>query len=405
MEKDSLGIIGLEAVVTYVPYLQRSRDFYVNQLDFAEIGHSDENLVRAGKQRTAVFRAGGCTVIAAAPEGVGGRAWRWLQRKPAGVGTIVWQVKDADHAFKILEARGATPIDSVQTFDYSSMAKTGASTPSPIDAVQTFEYSSGTLKMFSITTPFGGTSFRFVERSGKTPLFPGFVATGPDEHESKFGFEAFDHVTTNFETMTPALLWMEHVLGFKRYWDVAFHTSDVSEGAGEGSGLRSVVMWDPESGIKLANNEPWRPHFKNSQINTFAEHNRGDGIQHIAMSVHDILNTVEGLRAQKIPFLDTPDAYYDALPERIEASGIGEIDEDIEELRELGILVDGDDNGQYLLQIFMQEAAGYHNDPEAGPFFYEIIQRKGNNGFGEGNFRALFESIERSGPDAAEARA
>ena len=285
------------------------------------------------------------------------------------------------------------------------MAKTGASTPSPIDAVQTFEYSSGTLKMFSITTPFGGTSFRFVERSGKTPLFPGFVATGPDEHESKFGFEAFDHVTTNFETMTPALLWMEHVLGFKRYWDVAFHTSDVSEGAAEGSGLRSVVMWDPESGIKLANNEPWRPHFKNSQINTFAEHNRGDGIQHIAMSVHDILNTVEGLRAQKIPFLDTPDAYYDALPERIEASGIGEIDEDIEELRELGILVDGDDNGQYLLQIFMQEAAGYHNDPEAGPFFYEIIQRKGNNGFGEGNFRALFESIERSGPDAAEARA
>ena len=376
MTHETLGLLGLEALVTYVTDLERSRDFYIDQLDFAEIGHSGPELDEAARQKSAVFRAGDCTVIATTPAGFGGRAWRWLQRKPAGVGTLVWRVKDADHAFSVLESRGATPIDGVQTFR----------TPE------------GCLKMFSITTPFGGSTFRFVERQGTTPVFPGYVANGPQEHESRYGFHGFDHVTTNFETMAPALLWMEHVLGFKRYWDVSFHTSDVSEQASTGSGLRSVVMWDPESGVKLANNEPWRPHFKNSQINTFAEENRGDGIQHVAMSVRDILSAVEGLRARNIPFLHTPDAYYDALPARIASSGIEAIDEDVESLRELGILVDGDSDGQYLLQIFMQEAAGFHQDPEAGPFFYELIQRKGNNGFGEGNFRALFESIERSAP-------
>jgi 4-hydroxyphenylpyruvate dioxygenase len=91
----------------------------------------------------------------------------------------------------------------------------------------------------------------------------------------------------------------------------------------------------------------------------------------------------------------TPDTYYDALPERLEALGIGALEEDIHELRELQILVDGHGKGSYLLQIFLKDSAGVHHDPEAGPFFYELIQRKGDQGFGAGNFRALFESIER----------
>jgi 4-hydroxyphenylpyruvate dioxygenase len=380
MKNESLGIIGLEAVVTYVPYLERSRRFYVQQLDFAEIGHSSPELNRLGRQRSAVFRAGNCTVIAATPEGRGGRAWRWLQRHPAGVGGLVWAVEDVEHTFRLLEARGATPIDGIQTH------KDG----------------SGTLKMFSITTPLGGATFRFVERRGYESLFPGFVSTGPTEHQSRFGFDRFDHVTSNFETMAPALLWMEHVMGFKRYWDVAFHTSDVDDTGPTGSGLRSVVMWDPDSGVKLANNEPCRPHFRKSQINTFAEEHRGDGVQHVAMSVTDILGAVRGLRSRQISFLDTPAAYYTAMPARLKASGVNQIEESIEELHELGILVDGDKDGEYLLQVFMKEASGHHEDPQAGPFFYELIQRKGNHGFGEGNFRALFESIERGQP-AAEA--
>jgi 4-hydroxyphenylpyruvate dioxygenase len=93
--------------------------------------------------------------------------------------------------------------------------------------------------------------------------------------------------------------------------------------------------------------------------------------------------------------MPTPGAYYDALPERIRTSGIGRIDEDVEALRELGILVDGAGPGAYMLQIFLRDSAGLYHEPDAGPFFYEIIQRKGDQGFGAGNFRALFESIER----------
>ena len=93
--------------------------------------------------------------------------------------------------------------------------------------------------------------------------------------------------------------------------------------------------------------------------------------------------------------MPTPGAYYDALPARIADSGIGRIEERIEELRQLGILVDGAGPGRYLLQIFLRDSAGLYGEPEAGPFFFEIIQRKGDQGFGAGNFRALFESIER----------
>jgi 4-hydroxyphenylpyruvate dioxygenase len=104
---------------------------------------------------------------------------------------------------------------------------------------------------------------------------------------------------------------------------------------------------------------------------------------------------VRGLRARGVDFMPTPGAYYDLLPARLENLGVGTIDEDIGVLRELEILVDGEGKKQYLLQIFLKEAAGLYQDPEAGPFFFEIIQRKGSNGFGAGNFRALFESIER----------
>jgi 4-hydroxyphenylpyruvate dioxygenase len=195
--------------------------------------------------------------------------------------------------------------------------------------------------------------------------------------------------------MTPALLWMEHVLGFERFWTVQFHTSDVAGDAEEGSGLKSVVMIDPKSPVKFANNEPMRPFFKESQINIFAEDHRGDGVQHAALTVGDILSTVRGLRQRGVEFMPTPAAYYDMLPERLSRIGVGSIDEDVATLRELEILVDGEAERKYLLQIFLKEAAMLHADPSAGPFFFEIIQRKGSNGFGAGNFRALFESIER----------
>jgi 4-hydroxyphenylpyruvate dioxygenase len=210
-----------------------------------------------------------------------------------------------------------------------------------------------------------------------------------------FGFEAIDHVTSNFQTMKPALLWLEHVLGFEQMWQVAFHTSDVDPHRKTGSGLKSIVMWDPASGTRFANNEPARPFFRSSQINIFNEELRGDGVQHVAFTVRDIVETVKGLRGSGVTFMPTPGSYYDLLPERIARSGIQTIDEDLGVLRDLEILVDGDHHHAYMLQIFLKESAGLYGDPSAGPFFYEIIQRKGDRGFGAGNFRALFESIER----------
>ncbi len=107
------------------------------------------------------------------------------------------------------------------------------------------------------------------------------------------------------------------------------------------------------------------------------------------------MGAVRGLRAAGVEFMPTPGSYFDVLPERLVQLGVGAIDESIDLLRELEILVDGAKTRQYLLQIFLKEAAGLYHDPEAGPFFFEIIQRKGDQGFGAGNFRALFEAIER----------
>ena len=153
---------------------------------------------------------------------------------------------------------------------------------------------------------------------------------------------------------------------------------------------------DPVSGVKFANNEPWRPFFRSSQINVFNEELRGAGVQHLAITVKDIIGCVRLLRERGLEFMPTPGPYYDALPERLSRLGIGAIDEDVAVLRELGILVDGDGPGKYLLQIFLKESSGLYHEPSAGPFFFEIIQRKGDEGFGAGNFRALFESIERA---------
>ncbi len=371
----ALGIRRIEAIHYYVRDLERSRRFYTEKLDFAEVALSSEGLAQRGRQDALVFEAGACRVICSSPRGRGGRAHRYLEKHPDGVGSVVFEVSDIERAFALLEERGGTPVHDVRT------------TEGP----------AGRFRTFLVTTPFGDTTFRFVERAGAYPLYPGFeVHAAPRGGSNAFGLAAFDHVTSNFETMAPALLWMEHVLGFERFWEIAFHTDDVARRVDEhGSGLRSVVMWDPASGVKLANNEPSRPNFTASQINVFHEEHRGDGVQHVALAVKDIVAAVRGLRARGVAFMPTPPAYYARLPARLQARGVGALEEPLDELRALEILVDSEGAGRYLLQIFLKDSAAAHASPEAGPFFYEIIQRRGDDGFGAGNFRALFESIER----------
>ena len=371
---ESLGILGIDGIHYYVRDLERSRRFYVDRMDFAVIGERGPESSAGDRQRSLAFRAGNCTVVCSAPVGDGGRAARYLRKHPDGIGTIAFRVADVARCFALLEQRGGTPISDVEWIGAANAA----------------------IGTFSITTPFGDTTFRFIERRGDPPLFPGMRPVPESSKPTNmFGLVRFDHVTSNFQTMAPALLWLEHVLGFRHFWDVKFHTRDVRAEIRDGSGLRSVVMWDPASGVKFANNEPYRPNFKRSQINVFNEEHRGDGVQHVALEVRDILGAVRGLRARGVEFMPTPGAYYDNLPARLAELGVGAIDEPVAELRELGILIDGHGSGSYLLQIFLKDSAGLYGSPAAGPFFYELIQRKGDSGFGEGNFRALFESIER----------
>jgi 4-hydroxyphenylpyruvate dioxygenase len=374
-----LGLSRLLGIHYYVRDVERSRRFYTERLDFAETGRSGEALTQSGRQRSLVFEAAGCAVVCSEPIGKGGRAARYLGRHPDGVGTLAFEVEDIERAFVELDRRGANPISEIVTVREGD----------------------GWFKSFSITTPFGDTTFRFVQRQGFPALFPGMeVHAAPQGGTNSFGFTGIDHVTSNFQTMSPALLWLEHVMGFEHFWDVQFHTRDVAKqrparAASHGSGLRSSVMVDPFTGIKFANNEPYRPAFKNSQINLFHEDNRGDGVQHLALGTTDIISAVRGLRQRGVEFMPTPSTYYELLPERLEREGVKRIDEDIRELEELGILVDGQARGAYLLQIFLKDSAGLYGSAEAGPFFFELIQRKGDQGFGAGNFRALFESIER----------
>jgi len=371
-----LGIKRLEGIHYYVRDLERSRRFYTEKLDFAETWRSSLELEQRSGQRSACFSAGAIHVVCSAPLGpvvdAHGRAARFLAKHPDGVGTLTFEVEDAARAFALIDERGGTAIDDVTTFQDDG----------------------GTLRQFSITTPFGDCTFRFREHRGFGSLYPGAVPYHGGGG-NRFGFQQIDHVTSNFQTMKPMLLWLEHVLGFEQMWEVAFHTSDVDPARTTGSGLKSIVMWDPTSQVKFANNEPARPFFKSSQINIFNEELRGDGVQHVALTVTDILTAVRGLRSSGVTFMPTPGSYYDMLPARIAQSGIGTIDEDLDTLRELQVLLDGDHHHAYMLQIFLKESAGLYGDPSAGPFFYEIIQRKGDRGFGAGNFRALFESIER----------
>jgi 4-hydroxyphenylpyruvate dioxygenase len=370
-----LGIRKLTGLHYYVRDLERSRRFYAERMGFSEIGQSSPELEVQGRQRSLVFQAGDVVIACSTPHGSGGRAARYLAKHPDGIGTLAFEVEDIAHTFRTLEASGGTPISEVQTARDEG----------------------GEIATFSITTPFGDTTFRFLERRGYRGLFPGMrLYDSPTGGSNEVGFLGIDHITSNFQTMQPALLWMEHVKGLEPLWEVQFHTRDVAKyELREGSGLRSKVMWDPASGIKFANNEPYRPSFKASQINVFNEQHGGDGVQHVALSVRDILSAVQRLRASGIEFMPTPHAYYQSLPEHLQKIGVGAIEESVEALERLQVLVDGTTAGAYLLQIFLKESSGLYGDKQAGPFFFEIIQRKGDRGFGAGNFRALFESIER----------
>jgi 4-hydroxyphenylpyruvate dioxygenase len=268
---------------------------------------------------------------------------------------IAFEVDDVDWAYKAATDRGAE----------------GAVEP------HWQEDDHGKVRVAAIKT-YGNVVHSLINRDGYQGEFmPGFVER--TEPGDPIGLIEVDHCVGNVELgkMNVWVKWYEDVLGFANL--ISFDDNDIST---EYTSLMSKVMASGNGRVKFPINEP-APGKKKSQIDEYLEFFGGPGVQHVAMLTDDIVHTVSRLRARGVPFLSVPRSYYDVLEERV-----GKIDEDIEVLADLGILVDRDDEG-YLLQIFTKPIT------DRPTLFYEIIHRKGAKSFGKGNFKALFESIER----------
>ena len=242
-----------------------------------------------------------------------------------------------------------------------------------------FEDEQGKVVISAIQT-YGETVHKFVERSEyKGTFLPGFGEPSWKLDVEPVGLEYVDHCVGNVELgdMNKWVKFYEDVMGFKLM--LTFDDKDIST---EYSALMSKVVSNGNGYVKFPINEPAEGK-KKSQIEEYIEFYKGAGVQHIAVLTHDIIKTVGELRSRGVEFLYVPDNYYDDVLDRV-----GEIDEDIAPLKDLNILVDRDDEG-YLLQIFTKPVE------DRPTLFYEIIQRKGAKSFGKGNFKALFESIER----------
>lgn len=228
---------------------------------------------------------------------------------------------------------------------------------------------------------YGETIHMFVERKNYNGVFlPGYVANQGAFNAPETGLLYVDHCVGNvgWNRMNETVAWYEHVMGFANI--LSFDDKQINT---EYSALMSKVMSNGNGYVKFPINEPAEGK-KKSQIEEYLEFYEGEGVQHIAVATNDIVKTVKELKARGVEFLSAPpEAYYSMMPDRV-----GKIDEEIRPLQELGILVDRDEEG-YLLQIFTKP------QQDRPTLFFEIIQRKGAKSFGAGNFKALFESIER----------
>jgi 4-hydroxyphenylpyruvate dioxygenase len=278
-----------------------------------------------------------------------------LARHGDGVQDIAFEVDDVDWSFKTAVERGAKPAKEPWTLRDES----------------------GSVRLAAMHA-YGDTIHTFINRDDFAGHFmPGFRRL--HQPGVSTGLEDLDHCVGNVELgeMNVWVKFYEQVLGFTQL--ISFDDKDIST---EYTALMSKVMSNGNGRVKFPINEPAEGK-KKSQIDEYLEFYGGAGVQHIALNTSDIVTTVTELKRRGLEFLGVPDTYYEMLPDRV-----GHIDEDIKELQKLGVLVDRDDEG-YLLQIFSKPVQ------DRPTVFYEIIERKGAKSFGKGNFKALFEAIER----------
>ncbi|MBT8306435.1 MAG: 4-hydroxyphenylpyruvate dioxygenase [Maribacter sp.] len=354
--EDFLPLLGTDYVELYVGNAKQAAHYYISAWGFQPLAYA--GLETGLKDKVSyVVHQDKINLVLTSPLKSGGEINKHINAHGDGVKAIALWVDDAAKSYHETTKRGA-----------ESYLKP-----------KTVKDENGEVVLSGIHT-YGETVHIFVERSDYDGVFlPGFVGWNPYYKAPDVGLRYIDHMVGNvgWNEMNKWCKFYEEVMGFAQL--VSFDDKDIST---EYTALMSKVMSNGNGRIKFPINEPAEGR-KKSQIEEYIEFYNGAGVQHMAMATDNIIETVTALRDRGVEFLTVPSNYYEDVLDRV-----GEIDEDLAPLKELSILIDRDDEG-YLLQIFTKPIL------DRPTMFIEIIQRKGAKSFGKGNFKALFEAIER----------
>jgi 4-hydroxyphenylpyruvate dioxygenase len=369
--QNPLGLKKIHHVEFYVGNAKQAEFYYRKAFGFSRAGYS--GLETGNREVTSyLMRQTNINFVLTTPLNPEHPAAEHIKQHGDGVRDIAFYVEDADYAFNEAVRRGAKPITEPHDWSDESGSVRHAAIATYGDTIHSFiSYGVGSPHVSK------GSSNGHSTHDYHGPFLPGFVEQKVEG--DGVGIMIVDHIVGNVELgkMNHWCDFYRDVLGFFRY--ITFDDKDIST---EYSSLMSIVMSDGQHNIKFPINEPATGKGGKSQIQEYIDFYRSAGAQHIALLCRDIRSTVAKLQENGVEFLTIPDTYYDDLLDRV-----GEIDENIDDLKRLGILVDRDDEG-YLLQIFTKPVE------DRPTVFYEILQRKGCKGLGKGKFKALFVSIE-----------
>jgi 4-hydroxyphenylpyruvate dioxygenase len=359
--QDFLPLLGTDYVEFYVGNAKQAAHFYKTAFGFQSLAYA--GLETGMKDRASyVLQQDKIRLVLTTALNSDSPIGEHVKKHGDGVKVTALWVEDARAAFEETTKRGAKPYlePTVEKDEHGEVVRSGVYT-------------------------YGETVHVFVERKNYNGVFlPGYKEWKSDYNPAPTGLKFIDHMVGNvgWNEMNVWVKWYEEVMGF-----VNFLSFDDKQIHTEYSALMSKVMSNGNGRIKFPINEPAEGK-KRSQIEEYLDFYEGPGVQHLALATDDILKTVADLRSRGVEFLSTPpQAYYDEIPKRL-GKHMDMMKEDINELAKLGIMIDADEEG-YLLQIFTKPVE------DRPTLFYEIIQRMGARGFGAGNFKALFESIER----------
>lgn len=353
---DFLPLLGTDYVEFYVGNAKQTAHFYKTAFGFQSLAYAGPE-TGVKDQVSYAVRQHTLTFVFTTPLRANNPIADHIYRHGDGVKTLALKVENATKAWEETTRRGAVSCQ----------------------APTRLKDENGTVVISGIHT-YGETVHLFIERSGYEGAFlPGFEAWNPLYKPADTGLLYVDHCVGNvgWNQMEKWVKFYEDVMGFRNI--LSFDDKDIST---EYSALMSKVMSNGNGYVKFPINEPAEGK-KKSQVEEYLDYYDGEGCQHVALATNNIIETVTALQQRGVEFLKVPGSYYDDLLDRV-----GQIDEDLAPLRELGILVDRDEEG-YLLQIFTKPVE------DRPTLFFEIIQRKGAKSFGKGNFKALFEAIER----------